>query len=150
LTPLEVDHQMICSKCNQNKSEAEFSFKNKKLGKRNTVCVCCKKAYAKAHYKKHKEDYIRRSAAYSVKIREENSKQIADYLRSHPCVDCNEPDIVVLQFDHQRDKTYSICELISRGSSWKRISNEITKCEVRCANCHIRRTAKAQKWKWKT
>jgi hypothetical protein len=32
--------------------------------------------------------------------------------------------------------------MVSRQMSWNAIMKEIAKCEVRCANCHRRRTAK--------
>jgi hypothetical protein len=64
------------------------------------------------------------------------------YLHEHPCVDCGETDVVVLEFDHRRDKTKAISVLLSLGHEWDRIREEISKCEVRCANCHRRRTAR--------
>jgi hypothetical protein len=58
-------------------------------------------------------------------------------------VDCGEADPVVLQFDHvSDDKTEDVGRMLSWAVSWKRILQEIAKCEVVCANCHARRTAK--------
>jgi hypothetical protein len=69
------------------------------------------------------------------------------YLREHPCVDCGESDIVVLDFDHVvGKKTANVSNLIQRGASWKRIESEIAKCVVRCANCHRRKTALDFRW----
>jgi hypothetical protein len=68
-----------------------------------------------------------------------------NYLASHACVDCGENDPIVLQFDHIRDKTYNISNM-SRSYGLESIKEEIDKCEVRCANCHLRRTAKQQNW----
>jgi hypothetical protein len=65
------------------------------------------------------------------------------YLESHPCVDCGEKDIVVLEFDHVGDdKILDICTMVRHGWSIEAISEEISKCEVCCANCHRRRTHK--------
>jgi hypothetical protein len=68
------------------------------------------------------------------------------YLLEHPCVDCGEADPVVLEFDHMRDKVKAVSVLLSNGHEWKQILAEIEKCEVRCANCHRRRTATAGKF----
>lgn len=66
---------------------------------------------------------------------------------SHPCIDCGEQDVLVLQFDHVRgQKLQSISELVKAGYAWKAIEAEIAKCEVRCANCHARRTAKQRRY----
>jgi hypothetical protein len=46
----------------------------------------------------------------------------------------------VLEFDHLRDKRFSIGRELSRRS-WPSIVAEMEKCEVVCANCHRRRTA---------
>lgn len=77
--------------------------------------------------------------------RQENKRLAMDYLAVHPCVDCGETDLVVLEFDHQRDKSFEVGRAISSSCrSWARILQEIAKCEVRCANCHRRKTAKQQ------
>lgn len=52
-------------------------------------------------------------------------------------------DPVVLEFDHRGadDKIGSVANLI-KNASWSVIENEIEKCDVVCANCHRRRSAK--------
>jgi hypothetical protein len=67
-----------------------------------------------------------------------------EYLKSHPCVGCGETDILVLEFDHEelkseRKKPHSVTDLLKHSRA--RLIKEIEKCEVRCANCHKRRTA---------
>jgi hypothetical protein len=66
---------------------------------------------------------------------------LVDFLREHPCVDCEEDDPIVLEFDHLRDKKFSISEGL-QSRRWQDVLDEIAKCEVVCANCHRRRTAK--------
>ena len=66
---------------------------------------------------------------------------VMDYLMMHSCADCGESDPIVLEFDHQRDKQYNIAKLITNNCSLKRLVLEIDKCQVRCANCHRRKTA---------
>lgn len=80
------------------------------------------------------------------RIRKENREKVHEYLRTHPCVDCGETDMVVLQFDHLRDKVCGIGTMIANGYTWLKIYQEIEKCEVVCANDHQRRTAVRAKW----
>jgi hypothetical protein len=68
-------------------------------------------------------------------------------LQLHGCIDCGEKDPVVLEFDHVRgQKTLAISELSKRGNSIAKLEIEISKCEVRCANCHRRKTVKQLGW----
>jgi hypothetical protein len=68
-------------------------------------------------------------------------EQLIAFLREHPCVDCGERDIRVLQFDHvdPRTKSADVSKLL-RNSTWSRVIREIEKCVVRCGNCHRRKT----------
>jgi hypothetical protein len=72
---------------------------------------------------------------------------LLDHFKLNPCVDCGESDLVVLDFDHVRGKKQaSICTMIRNGFSISKLKEEIRKCDVRCANCHRRRTAKSKGW----
>lgn len=70
----------------------------------------------------------------------EAAQFVWDYLKEHPCVDCPEKDPIVLEFDHVGEKFKAISEMLSNNYSIKRIAKEIEQCEVRCANCHRRKT----------
>lgn len=68
---------------------------------------------------------------------------LVEYKRAHPCVDCGENDPLVLDFDHidPTEKSVSISTAIARYYKLDAIKQEIEKCEIRCANCHRRKTA---------
>lgn len=72
--------------------------------------------------------------------------KVLAYLKEHPCVDCGENDPIVLEFDHVRDKLLPVSVLVNNRVSWDMIMAEIEKCEVRCANCHRRKTTRELKW----
>jgi len=70
-------------------------------------------------------------------------KSFIDAEKSKPCVDCKiEFGPWVMQFDHRKpeDKKYTIADLLNRMRSMKLIVEEISKCDVVCANCHAERT----------
>jgi hypothetical protein len=74
-----------------------------------------------------------------------------EYARAHlaenPCVDCGEADPNLLDFDHidPSTKVLAVAELIRQGREAD-VRIEVAKCEIRCANCHRRRTAREFKW----
>jgi cytochrome c len=76
--------------------------------------------------------------AYSAQRFAKLKRFVRDYLLSHPCVDCGETDPVVLQFDHLGDKVMNVSMMRARRYKEASIAAEIAKCEVRCANCHLR------------
>lgn len=79
----------------------------------------------------------------NIRHRRDLVSKVRNYLADHPCVDCGESDPVVLDFDHVRgEKGDNVSRLVSHGHSWAAVRAEIEKCNVRCANCHRRKTAK--------
>lgn len=106
-------------------------------------CRDCFSEANKRNYWKSPERERARALLLKTRKREENRRRAIEFLLAHPCVGCGEKDIVVLQFDHLRDKKFNVSTMIANGSSWKRIEAEIAKCVVRCANCHRLKTAKS-------
>lgn len=72
-----------------------------------------------------------------------NARKYIAYLFVHPCIDCGEKDPVVLDADHVRgEKIHNLSHMVNEGYSWDKIETELEKCEIRCANCHRRKTAR--------
>ena len=90
------------------------------------------------------------AARRNAELRAELEAKLAAYFAEHPCVDCGERDIRCLEFDHRdrATKSANIAGLLRLVVSWDIICLEIEKCDVRCANCHRRRTA-AQVNSWR-
>lgn len=141
----------VCSKCGKEKPIEEFGWKNSLLGKRHRVCKSCTAVRSRKWYYENKEHHIQTVRANRQEYRQSAREYILDYLSTHPCVDCGETDPIVLEFDHVRgEKSSELSRLIGRGKSLEAIKTEIEKCEVRCSNCHRRRTAKEQGWfRWR-
>lgn len=55
-------------------------------------------------------------------------------------------DPIVLDHDHVKDKTMGISLMVRNNKNWKEIEKEISKCVVRCSNCHRRKTAKERNY----
>jgi len=140
----------ICCRCNKEKSIDLFA--NKKPGKNGNAkqgyCKQCHSEYTRAHYLENKQKYKSATIGRRPMAVKACQAHVVEYLQSHPCVDCGESNIVVLEFDHRRPelKEAMISVLVSTGSSIKRLQTEIDKCDVRCANCHRIKTAEAGGW----
>lgn len=72
-----------------------------------------------------------------------------EFLEKNPCVECGESDPVVLELDHldPTEKTSNVSDLMNR-SRMELLMEELAKCQVMCANCHRKKTAKQFGW-WK-
>lgn len=94
------------------------------------------------------EKYKEGSAARGRNCRQKYREFMWSHLKGKACVDCGEPDPVVLQFDHEdrATKILAVCEMVNRQYGFARIAAEILKCVVRCANCHTRKTAEQFGW----
>lgn len=138
----------ICPGCGEERdAERDFSWRHKERGIRQTRCKYCQSQVSKQHYKHNKQSYLDRVRTREVLVIEDNQKRLADYLHSHPCVDCGQTDIRVLEFDHiHGNKSNNIARMVGEGFSWSTIHAEIAKCEVRCANCHRIKTNERSGW----
>ncbi len=99
--------------------------------------------YCRNHYQKNKDRY-KEKAARNGDIRAEKCRAILLDRFLGGCIDCGEKDPVVLEFDHRdrAEKEYDIARLINRrAANIRRLRVELEKCDVRCANCHRRKTA---------
>lgn len=94
----------------------------------------------RARHKINKENAINKAREF-----------VAAYLETHPCVDCQENDSIILTFDHVRgEKRYNVADMVSNGLGLESIKSEIKKTEVVCFNCHAIRTherSKSNRWK---
>ena len=114
-----------CTRCGQIKRKVEFARDN-----RNTKSGI--KSYCKECDNKRPDKDTR-------KLRNKNF--VYEYLHKNPCVNCGITDIRVLEFNHIKPgKVADVTDLMHRGVSIRRITEEIDKCEVRCRNCHKERT----------
>lgn len=128
-----------CRICNEEKGSDEYYTKS-------TRCKSCHKEYNRTHYETNKQYYVDKAKKRDEKVKEENKAKLLVYLRSHNCIDCGSDDLEVLEFDHRDPsmKTYSVGAML--GFNWDTIQNEIDKCDVRCRNCHIRKTRRQFGW----
>ena len=93
------------------------------------------------HYLKNKKKIVCRSIARNKKQIAKNKAFIDRLKRMFNCVDCGESDPIVLEFDHVRGKKKkAIADMMSHSYSIQTIKEEIRKWEIRCANCHRKKT----------
>lgn len=133
--------QKRCVICKQYKPMSEFNLNKGKKDGLNLNCKICSRIKSKEYYQLNKTKHKAAVKIYKDEIIRHNRNRIIEYLQLHACVDCGEKDIVVLEFDHLSDKKANVSVMINAGCSWLTIFEEIKKCEVRCANCHRRKTA---------
>lgn len=74
--------------------------------------------------------------------REKIRTKLFYFLSEKSCIDCGEKDPIVLEFDHRepKGKFKIVAKMLSGHYSWESVEREIKKCEIRCANCHRRKT----------
>ena len=126
-----------CSTCRTSK---EFSAFNKNASRQDGLqsnCRECNKKASANYYKNNKNKAHAVAGQAHRKYMERNRRYVFEYLQFHPCVDCGNTDIRVLEFDHVRGiKRFGVGKLARHASSLSTIQAEIDKCEVRCRNCH--------------
>ena len=140
-----------CSRCLRILDESNFNWKIKDV-KLQYHCKDCSRKYVRIHYKNHTKYYLDKARKRNKVTKEIATSYLGPYLLSHPCVDCGEKDILVLEFDH-RDRNKKLGEIrhiIQNGATLEKVIKEVEKCDVRCSNCHRRKTElENNSWKLK-
>jgi hypothetical protein len=100
--------------------------------------------------KECRQDYIRRRGdIHRRQTRDARDKRraaarayLVKLLEMGTCADCGLADPAVLEFDHIGPKRMEVGKLVREGNRLAHIKVEIANCELVCANCHRRRTAR--------
>ena len=131
----------MCGRCGREKPESSFNWRRVEKGQRDN-CRACRAAYKREHYRRNRQRYIDNASIRRARIHEVRMRWLVQYLAEHPCEDCGESDVVVLEFDHPEDveKRFDITRGL-KDRNWQDVLDEISRCDVVCANCHRRRTA---------
>jgi hypothetical protein len=127
-----------CYKCGKEKEHRSAPY-----------CLECQRGYNKQNYERNKTSYVEKAKRNGARYRKEAIEWVLQYLMTHPCIDCGESDPIVLEFDHREGekKLAAVSTLMTQmKASLKTIKAEIVKCDVRCANCHRRKTEKERGW----
>ena len=105
------------------------------------TCSKCQETKPLTDFYVNSEGYVRGeckscSLSRNKRWRQEQFDLYTKYKSSLSCERCGFDDARALQFHHHNDdKEDSVAELI-RHRSFERVMEEISKCEVLCANCH--------------
>lgn len=136
----------ICSSCEEEKPVSEFNT-HKSRGLQNE-CIECRSLYNRRHYLSNRYKYLTKAKENRRKLRSATKTYLKEYLETHHCVSCPESDPVVLDFDHidRSTKSFNIASAVG-NKPLKEIIREIGKCQILCANCHRRKTAKELGWR---
>lgn len=123
-----------CCRCGPTENE---------MVKGKGYCRPCNNEYGKKYYAENREKRLK-AIAVNVNSHRARRKELVDELKSKPCMDCGGifPPCV-MDFDHrgEDDKIADICTMVTRrGTSMKRLLEEIAKCDLVCSNCHRIRT----------
>ena len=130
----------LCAKCGELKLRESFSKQTRSKDGLQGYCKGCSNVLSRAHYM-NDEDRQARQVVIARRRQNalDNQAYIMAYLKEHPCIDCGEPDIIVLEFDHMRGtKVAEVPRMVVNDPA--ELKAEIAKCDVRCANCHRRKT----------
>lgn len=123
----------FCPRCKLEKTIDNFKKDKTRKDGLKVYCISC----ASYFYKRWDKNNI---------IQKQKREKYFLLLLKSKCVDCGESNPFVLDFDHRKNKKLPISQMIKKNYNWDSIEKEISKCEVRCANCHRIRHAKELGW----
>lgn len=91
------------------------------------------------YYERNKQQELDYKWERQIAKREEARLYVFTYLTQHPCINCGERDPLVLTFHHVHGtKKGNVSQMVNQGFSLRLIQEEIDKCDILCANCHMK------------
>lgn len=138
-----------CTICKETKHLDDFNKKSKAKDGLQPQCRECSKKKSKDYYSRNKERQKKQIHLSRLERKKGLRTHLRNYLKDHHCVDCGESDIRVLEFDHvSGEKKKEVTLMVQQGYGIKEIDEEISKCEIRCCNCHrIKTYEKVKSWR---
>lgn len=136
-----------CSVCGKEKELSGFDKRSDINGHRSYCKECRKEKRRETHQKYYQKNKVKIKAKQK-EIVAINRKYVKDLKKNGCCVDCGEDRWQCLDFDHidPSQKTNDIKYLSHHSFSLEIVKKELSKCELRCANCHRVRSAKQFGW----
>lgn len=134
-----------CARCKEQKPLDQFNRKTET--QLQSFCKPCNKEYQREHYLSNKEMYALKWAKWKKDFKAEAHTYLREAAKDG-CKVCGEKDYVCLQFHHINPDTKisTVARMICDSVSLDKVKEEAAKCEILCANCHMRHTAKQHKW----
>ena len=113
----------------------------KSYEKRKDAIAAYKREYYKANTEQEKAraaEWYEENSGRAHSRRMGNRKRVQEVKEQRGCRVCGEKDSVVLDFHHTDPKEKSFTIAPSSSRSWKKLEEEMAKCDVLCRNCHAR------------
>ncbi len=144
--------EKVCTTCKQSRTLTEFNRRRRSNDGLQSICRSCDNVRAREYYANNRAAHVRVIMARKAAQRIAALDALGTYLLAHPCVDCGESDIRVLDFDHRESdqKHAEVMKLAQDGYSIAKIMAEIAKCDVRCRNCHAKVTYERMGDNWRS
>lgn len=137
-----------CVKCKMHKPHTDFAFHKGQKDGFQPECKECRIDVNRNYY--DSPVGTNRSRKHISKQRRNLISEITEPILKNGCTDCGEYHKGAMDFDHVRGKKlYNISALATLNNSDEEmlslLRDELSKCEVRCANCHRIVTGERQK-----
>lgn len=128
-----------CPICNKVKKKSEFNKRTARKVGVQSVCRRCQNERDRGLY--HSSDDRKRKVLARKAAQQERLRKVARGIRENSgCKYCDEQVVECLQFHHRdcAQKELEISRAVRRAWSIDRFLREVGKCDVVCANCHIK------------
>ena len=136
----------VCLMCGEEKDIDQFPLRKQFTRRRQSYCLDCKSKMGSSWYDRNKDYQKANAKKHRIENRNAAKEYVYNYLPTHPCIRCGVSDPVVLEFHHRHGKDKAVMEMVASGYPIERIQSEIDKCDVLCANCYRKITAKERGW----